>query len=41
MIAGSHHNPESFIIYIKKKIEKTFKNLALSEDRTPIVAEKC
>ena len=39
MVAGSHHSPESFIIYIK--IEKIFKKiLALSEDRTPTVEEK-
>ena len=41
MVAGSHHSPESFIIYIKK-IEKTLKKiLTISEDRTPTVAEKC
>ena len=40
MVAGSHHSPESFIIYIK--IEKTLKKiLAISEDRTPNEAEKC
>ena len=40
MVAGSHHSPESFIIYIKK-IEKILKKiLALSEDRTPTVEEK-
>ena len=41
MVAGSHHSPESFIIYVKK-IEKTLKKiLAISEDRTPTVAQKC
>ena len=40
MVAGSHHSPESFIIYIKNG-ENTKKILATSEDRTPTVAEKC
>ena len=40
MVAGSHHSPESFIIYIYK-IEKILKKiLALSEDRTPTAEEK-
>ena len=33
MVAGSHHRPESFIIYIKNR-ENIKKILALSEDRT-------
>ena len=40
MVAGSHHSPESFIIYIKNR-ENTKKLLATSEDRTPTVAGKC
>ena len=40
MVAGSHHSPESFVIYIKNR-ENTKKILATSEDRTPTVAEKC
>ena len=38
MVAGSHHSPESFIIYIKNREKK--KILAISEDRTPTVEEK-
>ena len=39
MVAGSHHSPERFIIYIQ--IEKTLKKiLAISEGHTPTVAEK-
>ena len=40
VVAGSHHSPESFIINIHKK-ENIKKILALSEDRTPTIAEKC
>ena len=40
VVAGSHHSPESFIVYIKNR-ENTKKILATSEDRTPTVAEKC
>ena len=40
MVAGSHHSPESFIINIKNR-ENIKKILAISEDRTPTVAEKC
>ena len=34
MVAGSHHCPESFIIYIKNR-ENIKKILAINEDRTP------
>ena len=40
MVAGSHHSPESFIIYIKNRENIKKKILALSEDRTPTVEEK-
>ena len=40
MVEGSHHSPESSIIY-KTNIEKTCnKKIAVSEDRTPTIAEK-
>ena len=39
MVAGSHHSPESFIIYIKNRENIKKKILALSEDRTPTVEE--
>ena len=39
MVAGSHHSPESFIIYIKNR-ENIKKILAISEDRTPTVEKK-
>ena len=40
MVAGSHHSPESFIIYIKNREKNKKKVLVISEDRTPTVEEK-
>ena len=40
MVAGSHHSPESFIIYIKNRDNIKKKILAITEGRTPTVEEK-
>ena len=40
MVAGSHHSPESFIIYIKNRENIKKKILAIGEDRTPTVEKK-
>ena len=40
MVAGSHHSPESFIIYIKNRENIKKKIFVISEDRTPTVEEK-